>query len=153
MKKIDPQILAEWEAYRGRTITTTTGVTFDMMDLAQRAYRAAESDCQEFQECIDTFEGRTSDEEYFRGETPYTIENGISAARYKAELFKFKHLAYRQHMYRMGLDAPDVDGWLETMAHLGVGNRQPAASPPLNDNEQDASRKKKPRRKNAGKAA
>lgn len=152
MKKINPEILAEWESYRGKTIQTATGVTFDMTDLAQRAYSAAEGNCQDFQDCIDKLEGFTSEEERFRGETPHSLECGIIIARLKAELFKTKCLAYLEHKYLMGIETPNVADWLDTIAFFSGRARRTDTSVPLNDNTENAGGKKQ-RRKKAGKAA
>jgi len=141
MRKIYPEIIADWESYRGRTITTASGDTFDMMELGQRAYSAAEADCEEFQGCIDSLEHLMSEEECFRGETPLTVESGIIVARLKAELFRAKNRAYRQHKYERGLEAPDVDGFYRMIAAFHSGNHQDHARPPLNDNVKNVSRK------------
>ena len=153
MKKLDPRILAEWDSYRGETITTPRGITFDKADLARRAYAQAEADVEELQErCINRLGELNDDNEHFRGVTSSTVETEIIIATLKAEKFKAVGTAYQKYKYELGVESPEDAGWLEILERLGAGVRQVEAPTPVNDNEKGVGQQKKPRGRKAGQA-
>jgi len=121
--KSKPRNTRRMESYRGKTIQTATGVTFDMMDLAQRACLRSRRWLSGLPEAASTScEGLTSDEERLaRRDAIHHRECGIIIARLKAELFKTKCLAYLKRKYLRGIETPDAADWLDAIAFSGGG--------------------------------
>ncbi|MEQ1783018.1 MAG: hypothetical protein ABMA14_16800 [Hyphomonadaceae bacterium] len=143
-------IFQEWDSYRGKTVQAPAGVTLNKLDIAHRAYSAAERQCEAIQDCVNTLEALTLDEEAFRYQTEYSLQCGIVVARLKAALFQMLGLAYQNQKYELGLETPNVASRLGAIAFSLSSTIQNEANVPLNDNTKNGIPKKQ-RRKKAGK--